>query len=88
MATARAGSRITLVGVAGGSVPYSFWATKGEVELTTSMWGSIPDLRDVIALARDGLLEPKISTFKFDEIPDAFRALEDGTLEGRAVIVP
>jgi alcohol dehydrogenase, propanol-preferring len=88
LATARAGSRITLVGVAGGSVPYSFWATKGEVELTTAMWGSIPDLRDVIALARDGLIVPKVSTFTFDEIPAAFRALEDGTLEGRAVIVP
>ena len=77
-----------LVGAAGGSVPYSFWATKFEVELSTAMWGSISDLRDVIALARDGLIEPKVTTFKFDEIPSAFRALEDGTLEGRAVIVP
>ena len=77
-----------LVGAAGGSVPYSLWATKFEVELTTSMWGSTSDLRDVIALARDGLIEPTITTFPFDRIPDAFRALEDGTLEGRAVIVP
>ena len=41
-----------LVGVAGGAVPYSFFATKAEVELSTSAWGSISDLRDVIALAR------------------------------------
>lgn len=87
-ATARAGSRVMLVGAAGGSVPYSLWATKFEVEVSTSMWGGIGDLRDVIALARDGLIEPKVSTFKFDEIPVAFGALEDGTLEGRAVIVP
>lgn len=87
-ATARAGSRIMLVGAAGGSVPYSLWATKFEVEVSTSMWGGIGDLRDVIALARDGLIEPKVSTFKFDEISVAFGALEDGTLEGRAVIVP
>jgi alcohol dehydrogenase, propanol-preferring len=86
--TARAGSRVTLVGAAGGSVPYSLWATKYEVELSTSIWGSISDLRDVIALARSGLLEPKVTTFKFDEIPDAFHALEQGTLEGRGVIVP
>jgi propanol-preferring alcohol dehydrogenase len=88
LGTARAGSRIMLVGAAGGSVPYSLWATKFEVELSTSMWGSVSDLRDVIALARNSLLEPKVTTFKFDEIPAAFRALEDGTLEGRAVIVP
>ena len=42
----------------------------------------------MIALARDGLIEPKVTTYGFDEIPEAFRALEDGTLEGRAVIVP
>ncbi len=88
LATARAGSRIVLVGVAGGTVPYSFFATKLEIELSTSAWGSISDLRDVIALARNGLIEPKVTTFKFDEIPDAFHALEDGSLEGRGVIVP
>jgi propanol-preferring alcohol dehydrogenase len=88
LATARAGSRVMLVGAAGGSVPYSLWATKFEVELSTSMWGSISDLRDVIALAQDGLIEPKVTTFAFEEIPKAFQALEDGTLEGRAVIVP
>ena len=87
-ATARAGSRIVLVGAAGGSVPYSLWATKFEVEVSTAMWGSLSDLGDVIALARDGLIEPKVTTFKFDEIPSAFHALEEGTLEGRAVIVP
>jgi propanol-preferring alcohol dehydrogenase len=87
-ASARAGSKVMLVGAAGGSIPYSLWATKFEVEVSTSMWGSISDLRDVIALARDGHLEPKVSTFKFDEIPAAFHALERGTLEGRAVIVP
>ena len=88
LATARAGSRIMLVGAAGGAVSYSLWATKFEVELSTSIWGSIADLRDVIALAQAGLIEPKVTTFGFDQIPEAFHALEDGSLEGRAVIVP
>jgi propanol-preferring alcohol dehydrogenase len=87
-ATARAGSRVVLVGAAGGSIPYTLWATKFEVEVSTAMWGSISDLGDVIALARAGLIEPKVTTFKFDEIPSAFHALEEATLEGRAVIVP
>jgi propanol-preferring alcohol dehydrogenase len=87
-AIARNASRIMLVGVAGGAVSYSFWATKFEVELSTSAWGSISDLRAVIALARDGLIEPRVETYRFDQIPDAFRALEQGSLEGRAVIVP
>jgi alcohol dehydrogenase, propanol-preferring len=87
-ATARVGSSIMLVGVAGGSVAYSFWATKFEVSVSTSAWGGIGDLRDVIALAQAGLIEPKVTAFGFDDIPDAFHALESGSLEGRAVIVP
>ena len=87
-AIARSGSRIMLVGAAGGAAAYSFWATKAEVELSTSSWGSINDLRDVIALARTGLIAPKVTTYGFDKIPEAFRELESGTLEGRAVIVP
>jgi propanol-preferring alcohol dehydrogenase len=87
-ATARAGGRIMLVGYAMGSVSYGMGVTSTEVELSTSMWGSRSDLGDVIALARDGLIEPKVATFKFDQIPQAIRALEDGALEGRAVIVP
>jgi propanol-preferring alcohol dehydrogenase len=88
LAIARPGSRIMLVGAAGGSVTYSLWATKFEVELSTSIWGGLTDLREVIALAQDGLIEPRVTTFAFDQIPEAFRALEDGALEGRAVIVP
>jgi D-arabinose 1-dehydrogenase-like Zn-dependent alcohol dehydrogenase len=29
-----------------------------------------------------------VSTYRFDQIPEAFKELEQGTLEGRAVIVP
>jgi propanol-preferring alcohol dehydrogenase len=87
-AVARAGSRIVLVGAAGGTVAYNFWSTRYEVQLSTTMWGSTRDLRDVIALAERGLIVPKITTFAFDDIPSAFRKLEEGTLEGRAVILP
>jgi propanol-preferring alcohol dehydrogenase len=88
LAVARAGGKVVVVGVAGGTVPWQFWATRYEVELTNSVWGSLSDLRDVIALAADGHLEPKVTTFGFDEIPKAFDALERGALEGRAVILP
>ncbi len=88
MATTRSAGRIMLVGVAGGAVPWSFWSTKFEVELSASTWGSISDLREVIALARSGHLQPTVSTYGFDEIPAAFEALESGSLEGRAVILP
>ena len=68
--------------------PGRFWSTKFEVELSASTWGSISDLTAVIALARSGHLKPTVTTYGFDEIPAAFAALESGTLEGRAVILP
>jgi propanol-preferring alcohol dehydrogenase len=52
------------------------------------VWGSLGDLRDVIALAADGHITPKVKTFGFDDIPGAFAALESGALEGRAVVLP
>jgi propanol-preferring alcohol dehydrogenase len=85
---ARPGGRIMLVGYAMGSVPYGMGVTGSEVELSTVFSGSRSDLHDVIAVARDGLIEPTVATFTFEEIPKAIRALEDGALEGRAVIVP
>ena len=45
-----------LAGLAGGSVPFSFFATSGEAQLTTSMWGSRNELAEVIALAEQGRL--------------------------------
>jgi alcohol dehydrogenase, propanol-preferring len=85
---ARAGGRIMLVGYAMGYVPYGMGVTNSEVELTTVFSGSRSDLQEVIALTGDGLLEPTVTTFPFAEIPQAIQALEDGALEGRAVIVP
>lgn len=87
-ACARAGARLVVVGVAGGTFTFNFWATRFEVELTTTVWGGLGDLRDVIALARDGLITPRVTTYSFDQVAQAFEALERGTLEGRAVILP
>lgn len=84
----RAGGKIVVAGVAGGVVPWHFWAARYEVSLTNSLGGSIGDLRDVIALAADGHVRPNVTTFEFDAISEAFAALESGTLHGRAVVLP
>ncbi len=88
MTLARAGSRVQLIGAAGGVFPYHLWATKWEVQVSSSMWGSLSDLREVIALAGHGVLRPRLTTFSFDRTPDAYHALREGTLDGRAVVLP
>jgi len=42
----------------------------------------------VLHLAARGLITPEITTFSLDDAMDAYRQMQDGTLRGRAVIVP
>ena len=85
---ARTGGKVMIIGIAGGTVPFGFFAGRPEVQASSSSWGGIGDLRDVIALARRGLVTPKVTTYAFDKIPEALHALETGAVEGRAVILP
>ena len=79
---------LTIVGIAGGTLPVSFFSVPYEVSIQTTYWGSRPELIEVLDLAARGLLRPKVTTFTLDTAMDAYTALEAGRLEGRAVIVP
>jgi propanol-preferring alcohol dehydrogenase len=63
----------------------------GEITYMGSLWGSVADLREVVALARKGMLHYKelvTKSWKLDEINDAFTAMQERNLLGRMVIVP
>jgi propanol-preferring alcohol dehydrogenase len=51
-------------------------------------WGSRGELFEVFELARSGLVRIETERFSLDEAPEAYRRLHDGTLRGRAVVVP
>ena len=92
LATARACVRpmgdLTIVGIAGGTLPYNFFALPYEVSVQSVYWGSRPELVELLALAGRGLIRPEITTFPLDRAPEAYRALQAGTVTGRAVVVP
>jgi propanol-preferring alcohol dehydrogenase len=90
MATAmsRPMGHVTLVGLAGGSVPFSFFSQPYEVSLATTYWGTIPELMEVIALAEAGHLHPQIERFGLDEAAQVYERLAAGEIAGRAVVVP
>src|SRR4029077_17170817 len=48
------GGLVSLVGESGGRFEYSFDRVPVEASLTTTAWGSLTDLRDVVRLARRG----------------------------------
>ncbi|MEU8167531.1 NAD(P)-dependent alcohol dehydrogenase [Micromonospora sp. NPDC049004] len=79
---------LTVVGLGGGTLPVSFFAVPYEASIQTTYWGSRPELGEVLELGARGLVRPKITTFGLDQAMDAYRRMRDGTLEGRAVIVP
>lgn len=88
MAMTRMMGDFTLVGIGGGSTPYSFFATPYEVSVQTTYWGTRTELVEVLDLAARGLLKPDITSFGLDEAVDAYRKLAAGEIEGRAVVVP
>jgi propanol-preferring alcohol dehydrogenase len=79
---------LTLVGVAGGSMAFSFLSQAYEVSLQSVYWGSRSELADVLELAARGLIRPRINTYPLDRALDAYRDLAAGQVTGRAVIIP
>ena len=59
-AVSRPLGHLTLVGIGGGSLPFSFFALPYEVSLATTYWGTLPELMEVIALAEAGHLRPHV----------------------------
>jgi len=78
----------TIVGIAGGSIPLSFFSQPYEVSIQTTYWGSRFELAEVICLAARGLLHIETTIYSLDDAAQAYRDLHDGKVYGRAVVVP
>ncbi|MFB7336138.1 NAD(P)-dependent alcohol dehydrogenase [Streptomyces adustus] len=79
---------VTIVGIAGGSLPVGFGTLPFEVSVTAPYWGSRGELLEVLALARSGAVSVHTETFSLDEAPLAYERLHKGKINGRAVVLP
>ncbi|MCK2215572.1 NAD(P)-dependent alcohol dehydrogenase [Actinomadura sp. ATCC 31491] len=79
---------LTIVGIAGGTLPVSFFGVPYEVSVQTTYWGSRPELAEVLDLAARGLIAPRVTTIPLERAGEAYRLLESGELVGRAVVTP
>ncbi|WP_102417660.1 NAD(P)-dependent alcohol dehydrogenase [Mycobacterium sp. 4858] len=59
----------------------------GEKSYFGSFWGNYNDLREVLALAGQGLIKHHVVPVKLDDINDKLEALGRGDIVGRAVVV-
>jgi alcohol dehydrogenase/propanol-preferring alcohol dehydrogenase len=83
------GGKLVLVGVGGGELVLSL---AGLIFRPRTIQGSVTgnpqDLRDVVALARSGKLKPiPITEMPKDEANTALRLLQQGSVNGRIVLV-
>ena len=88
VAAARMLGDLTLVGIAGGSLPVSFFSVPYELSIQSTYWGSRPELIEVLDLGARGLLRPTITTVPLDQAVEGYRRMEAGTVEGRTVVIP
>jgi propanol-preferring alcohol dehydrogenase len=86
--TVRTDGAIAIVGLGGGTLPMRQEAIPYGVRVSITFYGSLNDLRETIALARAGKIKAHVTRYPLDRAADAFTAMREGTLEGRAVICP
>lgn len=79
---------LTIVGIAGGTLPISFFGIAYEASVATTYWGTLPELVEVLELAEAGRIAAHVETFPLDQAPEVYASLRAGKLQGRAVIVP
>ncbi len=80
--------KLVVVGIAGGTLPFSFWKIPLECEVTTSIWGNRRELKDVLELARRGLITPHIERQPLSAINEVIARLHAGDVRGRVVLTP
>lgn len=85
---ARPGGEVTVVGLAGGTVPFRAGTLPFDCAITVPFWGSAVELMEVLALAREGAIRSRVHRFPLSQAPDAYAQLREGKIDGRAVITP
>lgn len=86
----RQAGRVVQIGLAGGTAHLTVLKTaKPEVTFSTSWWGNIRELREVLTLAETGRLTPiPLEFWPLDQINEVYRRMKHGEVPGRAVITP
>ena len=59
-----------------------------DAALRVPYWGSRGELIEVLEMAKRGQLSVEIETYSIDEGPKAYERLHEGSIRGRAVILP
>lgn len=86
----RPGGRVLHIGLAGGTARLKPLATsRFEVAYEASLWGTLKELRELIALVQGGRLKPgPVELMPLERINEVHQRVKRGEVEGRVVLVP
>ncbi|WP_164737293.1 alcohol dehydrogenase catalytic domain-containing protein [Georgenia sp. SYP-B2076] len=80
------GARLVVAGIGGGEIPMGWEKIAMNAGFINTRGFNVPDLNEIVALARDGRIEMAATHFPFDKIEDGLQALEGASVKGRAVV--
>jgi propanol-preferring alcohol dehydrogenase len=80
------GGDVAYVGRGGGALTVKPGLIPYEVTVRMPTWGTIPELAEVVALARAGAIHAEGEVYSLDEAISAYGRLKQGEVVGRAVI--
>jgi alcohol dehydrogenase, propanol-preferring len=81
-------SDIVMIGLGPGAIPVSVDRLPGGTTVRAPVWGTRPELIEVLDLARSGKIKVETERFSLEDGPKAYERLHARTLRGRAVLVP
>jgi propanol-preferring alcohol dehydrogenase len=89
VSTVAAGGAVAVVGAAGGTLRRPWYGTlPRDGEVFTFQGSDLADTRAVLDLAADGRLRVDVDPFPLSAVAEAYAAMEQGNLLGRAVVHP
>ena len=87
-AVIRPAGEVTVIGLAGGTLPFRFGVLPFDCTITVPYWGSAVELIEVLELARQGKIRAHVQRFPLSQVTDVYQRLRQGGIDGRAVITP
>ncbi|WP_405572151.1 NAD(P)-dependent alcohol dehydrogenase [Streptomyces phaeochromogenes] len=85
----RSGGELAVVGSGGGQLTVRKpGALPPGVRISLPFWGTRPELEEVVALARKGVVRVETEEFALSSAPEAIDRLRSGHTRGRTVLVP
>ena len=81
-------SDIVMVGLGPGAIPVGLDTVPGGTSVRAPVWGTRPELYEVLDLARSGAITVETERFSLEDGPKAYERLHARTVRGRAVLVP